>query len=102
MASDVCNTCGLPNEMCVCEDVEKNSSTITVEKDDRQFGKVMTLVKGISDTEINIDEIETTLKKEFACGGTVKNGMIQLQGDHKDEVTEFLEEEEGFNVEKSS
>lgn len=98
MASDVCNTCGLPNELCVCEDVEKNSSTITVETDERQFGKVMTLVKGLSNTEIDIDEIETALKKKFACGGTVKDGQIQLQGNHKDEVEDYLEQEEGFNV----
>ncbi|MCL5413049.1 MAG: hypothetical protein M1569_01445, partial [Candidatus Marsarchaeota archaeon] len=50
--------------------------------------KFMTVVTGLSG-----DELEKTakeLKTELACGGTYKNGIIELQGEHKDAVKKAL------------
>ncbi|MDD5087102.1 MAG: stress response translation initiation inhibitor YciH, partial [Candidatus Nanoarchaeia archaeon] len=44
----------------------------------------------IDNKEINIKELTKNLKSNFACGGTAKEGKIELQGDHKQRVKEQL------------
>ncbi len=78
----VCNQCGLPQELCVCELIAREQQKITVEMEKRKFGKKYTVVSGIS-KDANLEEIVKKLKSKFACGGTTKNGVIELQGDHK-------------------
>jgi len=78
----VCNQCGLPQDLCVCELIAREQQKITVSIEKKKFGKKYTIVSGIG-KEANIDEIVRTLKNKFACGGTAKTGQIELQGDHK-------------------
>ena len=58
----------------------------------RRFGKLMTIVEGIDEHDIDIKELTKTLKAKCACGGTAKKGQIELQGDHKARVKEVLSE----------
>jgi len=88
--SEICVTCGLPKELCVCETIAKESQTILVYIDNKRFGKKYTIVKGIDEKAIDLKELSTQLKEKFACGGTAKEGKIELQGDHKSGVKEFL------------
>lgn len=78
----VCNQCGLPEDLCVCETIAREQQKIKVFVEKRKFGKKYTIVSGIG-KEANVDEILKTLKTKFACGGTAKKGQIELQGDHK-------------------
>ena len=80
--SDVCNTCGLPKELCVCETIAKESQRIVIKTIKKKFGKVYTVIEGINPTEINIKDLTKKLKSKFSCGGTCKTGVIELQGDH--------------------
>ncbi|MCK5299881.1 MAG: stress response translation initiation inhibitor YciH, partial [Candidatus Aenigmarchaeota archaeon] len=41
-------------------------------------------------SEIDIPELTKKLKSKFACGGTSKNNIIELQGRHEKEVKDFL------------
>jgi translation initiation factor 1 len=59
---------------------------------------VVTVVEGIDDTDIDLDDLARKLKTRCAAGGTAKEGRIELQGDHKKKVKEVLEEL-GFSVE---
>ncbi|MFH1500698.1 MAG: translation initiation factor [archaeon] len=86
---DICPKCGLPKQACVCEDIAKSEQKITVELVKRRYGKYMTLIHGIGEG-VNIKEIGKELKSEFACGGTVKEGVIELQGNHKKKVKQAL------------
>ena len=52
-------------------------------------GKRVTNIKGFTDQE-KMESIAHELKKTIGTGGTAKNGMIVLQGDHRSKVTEFL------------
>jgi translation initiation factor 1 len=96
--SDICEVCGLPKEICVCEDIAREQQKITIVVDKRRYGKMMTVVDGVNPNELDIDALITKLKSKCACGGTIKEGKIELQGDHRIKVKETLEKM-GFMVE---
>ena len=85
----VCNQCGLPQDLCVCEMIAREQQKIIVKIEKRKFGKKYTVVTGIK-KEANIEEIIKKLKSKFACGGTAKGGQIELQGDHRSRIKEVL------------
>jgi len=91
----VCPKCGLPKELCVCETIAKESRKITISTEQKRYGKYITVIKGIDNTQISLREVATKLKSKLACGGTQKNGRIDLQGNHKQRVKQILVEE-GF------
>jgi translation initiation factor 1 len=86
----ICNTCGLPKELCVCESIAKESQEIKVYTIKKKFGKMNTLIEGIDAKQIDIKDLTKKLKNHLACGGTSKEGKIELQGDHKLKVKEEL------------
>lgn len=88
--SEVCQTCGLPKDLCVCESIAKERQKIVVKIEKRKFKKNYTVIEGIDEKEINIKDLVKTLKNKFACGGTAKEGKIELQGDHKQKVKSIL------------
>lgn len=88
--SEICTTCGLPQDLCVCENIAKERQNIIVKIERRKFGKKYTMVEGIDSGEINIKSLTKKLKSQLACGGTEKKGLIELQGDHKNKVKEIL------------
>ncbi len=96
--SEICPKCGLPKEICVCEDIAREQQKITIAVDKRRYGKMMTIVDGLNPNELDIDSLITKLKKKCASGGTIKDGKIELQGDHRTKVKETLEKM-GFTVE---
>lgn len=93
--SAVCDTCGLPEELCVCDDVDRTTSIVEIHVEHRSFEKPVTIVDGVED---DMGSLASELKSTLACGGTVKNGHIELQGDHRGRVEEELEGR-GYTVE---
>ena len=96
--SDICPKCGLPKEICVCEEIAREQQNITIAVDRRRYGKVMTVVDGLNPHDLDLDSLISNLKSICACGGTIKDGKIELQGDHRPKVKETLEKM-GFIVE---
>ena len=88
--TDICVTCGLPQDLCVCEDIAKETQKITVKIEKKKFGKKYTVVEGIDPKEIDVKDVLKQLKSKFACGGTIKGGKIELQGDHKHQIRPVL------------
>jgi translation initiation factor 1 len=86
---DICPKCGLPKQTCVCEDIAREEQTITVRAEKRRFGKFITVLGGFG-KDINIKQIAKKLKTKLACGGTVKNNKIELQGDHRKKIKQAL------------
>jgi translation initiation factor 1 len=84
----ICPRCGLPEELCVCDEITKEGQRIRVRSDKRRYGKIVTIVDGFKD--VDIDKIAKELKKKLACGGTSKNEKIELQGDHINKVKDIL------------
>ncbi len=85
---EICPKCGLPIQACVCEEIGKSDQQINVEIVKRKYGKIITLVSGFKN--IDIKSIAKELKQTLACGGTIKNEIIELQGDHKGRVKPIL------------
>ena len=88
--SKICDTCGLPDELCVCEEIARESQEIKISSDKRRYGKVMTIVEGINPQDIDLDKLVKELKSKCACGGTLKEGRIELQGEHRHKVADVL------------
>jgi len=94
---DICPKCGLPKQACVCEEIAKTEQRIKVETVKRRYGKIATIVRGL-EKDIDIKSIAKKLKSELACGGTVKDKVIELQGDHRKKIKPILVEL-GFPIE---
>ena len=94
----ICSKCGLPQELCVCETIAKESQKIMIKTEKRKFGKKYTVVSGFDTTELDIDDLARTLKNKLACGGTSKKDHVELQGDNRKEVKQLLIQH-GFSAE---
>lgn len=86
---EICPKCGLPEPACICEQMQKSSQRIKVTTDRKRYGKIVTVVTGF-DSSIDVKKIAKELKNVLACGGTSKDGVIELQGDHTKRVKPIL------------
>lgn len=80
---------GLPTETDVFKEIAKSEQKITVSTTKRRYGKVITLVEGF-EKGVDIKNVAKRLKESLACGGTVKDSVIELQGNHKKQVKPIL------------
>ena len=87
--NEICPKCGLSKELCVCETIAKEKEKIRVSEVKRRYGKIITTVNGMS-RDVNIKNVLKELKTKLACGGTLKNDTIELQGNHKNKVKSIL------------
>ena len=93
----ICPVCGLPEELCMCEEIAREQQHIKIYSMKRRYGKIVTLIEGIDSGDIDLEDLARKLKTRCAAGGTVKDGKIELQGEHKKKVTQVLKEM-GFMV----
>ncbi len=88
---------GLPRELGISEVLDKEGATkIKVYATKKKFRKLVTIIEGIDKSQLQKTTKE--LKHKFACGGTSKDGVIILQGNHKNKVKDVLKSL-GFPVE---
>jgi translation initiation factor 1 len=60
-------------------------------------GKAVTTVSGVPLDDAALKDLAGRLKKRCGVGGSAKNGVIELQGDHRDVVVEMLRAD-GYDV----
>jgi len=53
-------------------------------------GKEVTVVLGLSSNQHDIKSLAKQLKTRIGTGGSIKNGTIEIQGDHRDKVISLL------------
>ena len=80
---------GLPVTAIAWEDLAKGEQKIKIATEKRRYGKVTTLVSGF-DKSIDLKATAKALKEGLACGGTIRDQTIELQGDHKKHVRRIL------------
>jgi translation initiation factor 1 len=90
MGDDLFDKFGLPKELNLGESIFKEGQKITVKIEKKKFGKKYTVIQGIDTRDLDIKEITKRLKEKFACGGTCKDNVIELQGDHVSKTKKVL------------
>ncbi|MEM0294136.1 MAG: stress response translation initiation inhibitor YciH [Saccharolobus sp.] len=86
MAENLCG--GLPPD--ICEELTKEEQFIKIKIEKRRYGKEVTIIEGLGGSEAELKKIASELKSKLAAGGTVKDGKIMIQGDHKEKIKEIL------------
>lgn len=95
---EICSVCGLPQELCACEDIAREQQDIRIATAKRRYGKVVTIISGIDPSDIDLDDLARFLKNKCAAGGTVKDGIIELQGEHRKKALQALKEKGYTNI----
>lgn len=99
MADDLSSVTGLPDDLGIEDDLRRSEEVLSVRIDTRRYGKAVTVVKGF-DGDDDLRELASALKRALACGGTVEDGAIELQGDHSNRVPDLLRDR-GYAVEET-
>ena len=86
---EICPVCHLPKSICTCNIRSKEKEQIKIRTARKKYRKYVTTISGFSQIQ-NGKELLKFLKKKLACGGTLKNGVIVIQGNHKDRVKDLL------------
>ena len=86
----ICDKCGLPTDLCIFREIAKEQQVVRVFTLKKKFGKIITVIEGLNSKEVDLKGLSKELKSKFACGGTVKKGCIELQGNQKAEAMKTL------------
>lgn len=92
----MCPTCRAPIARCSCSKVPRPAITdgiarVALETKGRK-GKGVTVIKGLTLAEEALDRLGKDLRGLCASGGTTRDGVIEVQGDHRERVARFLAE----------
>jgi translation initiation factor 1 len=100
----LCPQCLRAVTACVCKGASKpkhGDGIVRVSRETKgRAGKGVTLITGLPITESEIDKLATQLKKRCGTGGTVRDGVIEIQGEHRDTLVAELTKL-GFKVKKA-
>ena len=72
------------------KELDKSGTHLTVRVETRRWGKPVTIIQGLPKTGRSLDEVAHRLKGRLATGGTAKEGVIMLQGDHRGRIKDEL------------
>ena len=89
----MCPECSQPVDRCRCQPVgaARSSGPVRVRLETKgRRGKAVTLVTGVPLQEVELADLGKALRQRCGAGGTVKNGVIEIQGDHRSAVVAFL------------
>jgi translation initiation factor 1 len=99
-----CPKCGRPLAQCVCKKTPSRPSgdgvvRIRVESKGRK-GKTVTTLTGVAGNDDTLNALASELKRQCGTGGTVKDGIIEIQGDHAAALLEILKKK-GLTVKRA-
>jgi translation initiation factor 1 len=90
----LCPNCRRPVRECVCPKgvpgAAKPSSVRVAREIKGRAGKGVTTITGLPLSLADIEALATKLKKRCGSGGTVREGIIEIQGDHRDVIVAEL------------
>ena len=92
-AGRMCPACRQPIATCSCgqKPVPTGDGIVRVSRETKgRAGKGVTLVKGLALDAAALTALGKQLKAACGSGGTVKDGVIEIQGDHCERVIEWL------------
>ena len=95
---DRCPHCQKSLRKCRCEAVEEQSLTapgsIVISRETKgRKGKGVTLIRGLEVPDSELKLLAKQLKTLCSCGGAVKAGVIEIQGDHRRAIEQALKKQ---------
>jgi translation initiation factor 1 len=99
----MCPDCRQPVASCTCKlaVIPSGDGTVRVSRETKgRGGKGVTLVKGVLLDAAALIALGKQLKTACGTGGTVKEGIIEVQGDHVERVMELLRAR-GYTVKRA-
>ena len=101
----MCPRCGKPVASCACKKTSasaaKGDGVVRVGRETKgRKGKGVTVVTGVPLSGDALDELGSQLKRLCGSGGTVRDGVIEVQGDHRDALVAELAKR-GYTVKRS-
>jgi translation initiation factor 1 len=98
-----CPDCGAPVAACICKQTQlpAGDGIARVRRETKgRGGKTVTTISGVPLAEEPLKALASALKKRCGCGGALKDGVIEIQGDHVELLlAELLKR--GFQAKKS-
>ncbi|WP_374359800.1 translation initiation factor Sui1 [Pseudoduganella danionis] len=94
----ICPACSQPVAQCRCKAAAlarpQGDGNIKVSRESKgRGGKTVTLVKGMALDADALSALGKQLRSACGSGGTVKEGVIEIQGDHCERVMEALQKQ---------
>lgn len=100
----ICPNCDRPKTQCTCK--QKNNEKINARSGQDGIVRIrretkgrkgagVTLIDGLTMDNAALKILAKTLKQKCSSGGAIKEGIIEIQGDHRDKVKALLDKE-GF------
>src|SRR5207253_4663434 len=89
-----CERCRRLREECACPapvEPPPAEQTARVARERRKNGKEVTVVRGLA-PGVGLERLGKTLRAKCGAGGTVKDGEVEVQGDHRERVAAILRE----------
>jgi translation initiation factor 1 len=100
----VCPKCGRPALQCICGKKSarpRGDGVVRIQRDSKgRKGKTVTLISGVPLNDEGLHALLTELKRKCGSGGALKDGVLEIQGDHRDTLFEDLKQR-GFTVKKA-
>lgn len=100
----MCPACRKPVNECVCRQnkpAPAGDGVVRIRRETKgRKGKGVTLITGVPLGSDELALLGTQLKKKCGSGGTVKDGVIEIQGDHCELLIEELKKH-GWNVKRA-
>lgn len=100
----LCPNCGKAPNQCSCKQQapkQKDDGIVRIQRETKgRKGKGVTLITGIPLAGAELKQLAKKLKQKCGTGGTIKNGVLEIQGDHRDLLMEELLKE-GWTVKKA-
>ena len=103
-AGRMCPACRRPIAQCSCRKAAAapgGDGIVRVQRETKgRGGKAVTVIRGIPLDEAALAELAKELKAACGSGGTVKDGVVEVQGDHAEKVMALLQQR-GYPVRRS-
>lgn len=100
----MCPECRKPAASCICRQAQAKTKTDGVVRVSRETkgrgGKTVTRVVGLALDALALAQLGKQLRAACGSGGTVKDGVIEVQGDHCDAVLQALQNQ-GFAAKRA-
>ncbi|MFH1570645.1 MAG: translation initiation factor Sui1 [Gemmatimonadota bacterium] len=102
----LCPECGRPAAQCACRQRQpapaaRGDGVVRVGRQTQhRKGKGVTVVTGVPLTGEALEELARDLKQRCGAGGTVRDGVIEIQGEHRDALVAELQKR-GYAVKRA-